>query len=174
MRPWERELGRFDWSRVPASSRVLTAVRGLVADSRPEPFADFLEVWLDHEQPVEVLETLSRALVLMLPEACSPNDDQVLFALACVVGTQSQYPGPFTITADTTRVCRPLAWGFTSVVAALYRPAVRAQASAIDLLSFMPVVGLQAEAALQLEAAMGQLVPQCLEVAKNTLGALRG
>lgn len=170
MRPWELELSRFDWSTVPSSARVLTAVRGL-ADEHPEPFADFLEVWLDHEQRVDVLETLSRTLVMMLPS--TPNDDQVLFVLACVVGTQSQYPGPFVITPEATRVCRPIAWAFANIVAALHRPTVRAQASAIDLLSFMDVVGLRADAALQLEAALDQLVPQCREVAVNTLAGLR-
>lgn len=174
MRPWELELSRFDWSRLPASTRVLTAVRGLASDPHPEPFADFLEVWLDHEQPVDVLEALARTLVMMLPEARSPNDDQVLFALACVVGTQSQYPGPFRITPEVTRVCRPLSWAFANIASALHRPTVRAQASAIDLLSFMSVVGLQAEAAQQLEAAMGQLVAPCREVAANTLAGLRG
>ena len=171
MKPWELELGRL--SVVATSTRVLTAVRGLAADPHPEPFADFLEVWLDHEQPVEVLETLSRTLAMMLPLVNAPNDDQVLFVLACVVGTQSQYPGPFVGTAETTRVCRPIAWAFANIVAALHRPTVRAQASAIDLLSFMDVVGLRAEAALQLEAALEQIVPQCRQVAANTLAGLR-
>jgi hypothetical protein len=169
--PWELELSRL--SVVATSNRVLTAVRGLAADPHPEPFADFLEVWLDHEQPVEVLETLSRTLAMMLPLVNGPNDDQVLFVLACVVGTQSQHPGPFVVTAETTRVCRPIAWAFANIVAALHRPTVRAQSSAIDLLSFMDVVGLRAEAALQLEAALEQIVPQCREVAANTLAGLR-
>ncbi len=171
MKPWELELSRL--SVVATSNRVLTAVRGLAADPHPEPFADFLEVWLDHEQPVEVLETLSRTLAMMLPLVNAPNDDQVLFVLACVVGTQSQHPGPFVVTAETTRVCRPIAWAFANIVAALHRPTVRAQSSAIDLLSFMDVVGLRAEAALQLEAALEQIVPQCREVAVNTLAGLR-
>ncbi len=101
------------------------------------------------------------------------HDEQVLFVLACVVGTQAQYPGPFVIIPDTTRVCRPIAWAFASIVAALHRPTVRAQSSAIDLLSFMNVVGLGSQAALHLEAAIDQLVPECREVAANTLASLR-
>lgn len=171
MNAWELELSRVDV--IATSNRVLTAVRALATDPHPEPFADFLEVWLDHEQPTEVLEALSRTLAMMLPLAKAPNDEQVLFVLACVVGTQAQYPGPFVIIPDTTRVCRPIAWAFASIVAALHRPTVRAQSSAIDLLSFMNVVGLGSEAALHLEAAIDQLVPECREVAANTLASLR-
>lgn len=171
MKPWELELSRGDWSLVPSSARVLTAVRGLATDAHPEPFADFLEVWLDHQQPIDVLETLSRTLVMMLPNPV--NHDQVLFVLACVVGTQSQHPGPFVVTPEAIRVCQPMTLGFANIVAGLHRPTVRAQASAIDLLSFMFVVGLRAEAALQLEAALDQLAPECREVAVNTLASLR-